>query len=117
MTQEQFYYCLNRILELREKIDKAYNVRRKAQATESSLYEEQQVDFGSLRSFAERKENADKNTAEAHALIKELAAQEAKIRTFVPVTYYGTKISAAQPGLSPLYVVVEPQSIKIGKST
>ncbi|MCX2740871.1 hypothetical protein [Pontibacter anaerobius] len=115
MTQEQFYYCLNRILELRDKINETCNVRRRAQVTESTMYEGQQVDFDSLRRYAENKENADRNTAEAHALIKELAAQEAKIRVFVPVSFYGSKIMASQPGKPPLYVVVEPKNIDIEK--
>jgi hypothetical protein len=116
MTQDQFYYCLSRILELRESINETYNVRRKAQATESAQAEEQQVGFDALRRFSENKDNADRNTAEAHALIKELAAQEAKIRAFVPVSFYGTRVEASQPELPPLYVVVEAQSINIGEA-
>ena len=116
MTQDQFYYCLSRILELREQIKETYNVRRKAQATESAQAEEQRVNFDSLRRFAENKEDADKNTAEAQALSKELAAQEAKVRVFVPLSFYGTRIEATQPGQPPLYVVVETQSITIGEA-
>ena len=115
MTQDQFYFCSYRILELREKLQATYDVRKKAQVTESALADEQQVDFDSLKQFVENKTNADKNTAEAQALIKELAAQEAKIRAFVPVSLYGSKIEAAQPGQPLLYVVVDPHSITIGE--
>ncbi|MCP2043340.1 hypothetical protein [Pontibacter sp. HSC-36F09] len=117
MTQDQFYFCSYRILELREKLQATYDVRKKAQVTESALADEQQVDFDSLKQFVENKTNADKNTAEAQALIKELAAQEAKIRAFVPVSLYSTKIEATQPGRPPLQVVVDPQSITIGEVT
>ncbi|GAB3196912.1 hypothetical protein ABID22_002160 [Pontibacter aydingkolensis] len=117
MKQEQFYYCLSRILKLREKIEQTYLVRRNAQAIESAQTQEQQVGFDSLKLFAENKENADKNTAEEKALIKELAAQEAKIRTFVPVALYGTRIEATLPGHTTLNVVIEIQSIVIEKAT
>ncbi|NEM99446.1 hypothetical protein [Pontibacter burrus] len=114
MTQDQFYHCLNRILELREKIKQTYDVRRKAQAAESAEAEEQ-VDFDSLRRFADNKEKADKNTANSQALLKELAAQEAKIRVFVPAQLYGTRIEATLPGQAPLYVLVETDQIVIEK--
>jgi hypothetical protein len=39
MTQAQFYFCLSRILKLREKIKSTYDVRRKAQVAESTLAE------------------------------------------------------------------------------
>jgi hypothetical protein len=116
MTQEQFYFCLSKILELREKIEDTSNIRRKAQVTESALAEGHQVNFDSLRRFADNKEYADKNTIEAHAFIKELAAQEAKIRHFVPVSLYTTRIEIVQPGLPALYVVVEAQHINIKKA-
>ncbi|WP_242929055.1 hypothetical protein [Pontibacter vulgaris] len=118
MTQDQFYYCLNRIVELREKIKETYIVRRRAQAIESAQAEvQQQVDFNSLKVFAENKESADKNTAEAQALLKELAAQEAKIRAFVPVSIYGVRIKASYLDRPDLYLVVEAQSITIEKAT
>lgn len=117
MTQDQFYYCLERILELREKIKATYNVRRKAQAAESALADERQVDFDSLQRFANNKENADRNTAEAQALIKELAAQEAKIRAFVPVSVYGTRIGVTQLGQPPLHVLVETDQIYIKRAS
>ncbi|NDK55724.1 hypothetical protein [Pontibacter fetidus] len=117
MTQEQFYYCLNRIVELREKIMETYIVRRRAQAIESAQAEEQQVDFNALKVFAENKEDADRNTAEAQALLKELAAQEAKIRAFVPVSVYGTKIKATHLDGPDLYLVVEAHRIAIEKAT
>ncbi|AKD03708.1 hypothetical protein POKO110462_02215 [Pontibacter korlensis] len=117
MTQDQFYYCLSRILELREKVKETYLVRKRAQAVETAQAEEQQVDFDSLRRFAENKKNAGRNTAEAQALLKELAAQEAKIRSFVPVTVYGTQIEATQPGQPPLHVLVETDQIYIKKDS
>jgi ATPase subunit of ABC transporter with duplicated ATPase domains len=117
MTQDQFYYCLERILELREKIKATYDVRRQAQAAESAMAEEQQVDFNSLQRFVNSKENAYKNTAEAQALIKELAAQEAKIRAFVPVSVYGTRIGVTQPGQPPLHVLVDTDQIYIKKTS
>lgn len=117
MTQDLFYNCLSRIVELREKIKETYNVRRKAHAIDSAQAEEQQVNFDALRRFSENKDNADRNTAEAHALIKELATQEAKIRAFVPVSFYGTKIKASHRELPPLYVVVQAQSIDIEEAT
>ncbi|WP_276499858.1 hypothetical protein [Pontibacter litorisediminis] len=116
MTQDQFYYCLERILELREKIKETCNVRRRAQAAESALAEEQHLNFDSLRRFAENKDSADRNTAECKELTKELAAQEAKIRAFVPVSAYGVTIDATQPQQPPLRVVVEANQINIGKS-
>ncbi|PTX15014.1 hypothetical protein C8N40_109112 [Pontibacter mucosus] len=116
MTQDQFYYCLGRILELREKIKETYDVRRRAQAIESAQAEEQ-VDFDSLSRFADNKEQADKNTAASQALLKELAAQEAKIRAFVPLPLYGTRIEAALPDQPPLYVLVETDQIAIEKGS
>lgn len=114
MTQEQFYHCLSRILELRKRIQETYNVRRNAQAKESAQAEEQ-VDFDSLRRFADNKEEANRNTASSHALLKELAAQEAKIRAFVPLPLYGTRIEATLPGKSLLYVRVGAEQISIEK--
>ncbi|GAB3196233.1 hypothetical protein ABID22_002823 [Pontibacter aydingkolensis] len=116
MTQEQFYYCLKWILELREKILETYASRRNAQAKEATQANEQQVDFDSLRRFAANKAGEDKNTAEAQARIKELAAQEAKIREFVPVSLYGTRIEAKHTGLQSLFVVLEADRIDIIKS-
>ncbi|WP_148561707.1 hypothetical protein [Pontibacter korlensis] len=92
-------------------------VRRRAQVTESALAEEKQLDFDSLRRFADNKEQADRNTASSHALLKELAAQEAKLRAFVPVSAYGTRIEATLPGHPPLYVLVETDRIYINKGS
>ncbi|WP_266205866.1 hypothetical protein [Pontibacter kalidii] len=116
MTQEQFYYCLSRVLELRERIKATYDIRRKAQALEATQAEEQQADFDSLRRFAENKESADRNTAESQALLKELAAQEAKIRAFVPLSLYGIRIEATQPGQLLLHVQVDTDQIRIEKA-
>lgn len=116
MTQEQFYYCLNRILELRQKLTGTHDTRKKAHAVESAQAEEL-LDFNALRQFAENKESADKNTAEAQALLKELAAQEAKIRAFVPVSVYGTRITATYLNHPPICVVVQLQSIEVEKGT
>ncbi len=116
MTQEQFYTCLQRILELREKIEKTYLVRRNAQVLESYQAAEQHVGFNALKKFAENKESADKNTAEANALLKELAKQEAKIRAFVPVSIYGVTIDAVQPGQPTLYIIVDAHQISVSKA-
>jgi hypothetical protein len=115
MTHEQFYNCLNRILELREKIKESHNVRRRAQAKDSAQAAEPQVDFNSIKVFAENKESADKNTAVTQALLKELALQEAKIRAFVPVSGYATRIKATYLEQPAIYVVIELQSIVIEK--
>lgn len=115
MTQEKFYYCLKRILELREKISETYASRRNTQVKEAAQANEQQVDFDSLRRFAANKAGEDKNTAEAQAQVKELAAQEAKIREFVPLSLYGTRIEAKHTGSQPLFVVVEADKIDIVK--
>lgn len=113
MTQDQFYYCLSRILVLRDKISGTYKARVSAQAAESAQAFEQQVNFDSLRRCASDKVSAEENTAEAQALVKELAAQETKIRNFVPVALYCTWIEATHAGDTPLYVSVETGMIKI----
>ena len=55
MTRKQFYNCLKSFIELREKINETYNVRIRAQVSESIMYEDRQVDFDSLRRIAETK--------------------------------------------------------------
>lgn len=117
MTQEQFYFCLDQILELRSRIKDTYTVRRKAQVIEATLAEEEQVSFDALKQFKENKESADKNTLESLSLLKKLAVQEASIRAYVPVSLYGKTIKATYQNLPVIYVTIDIQSIAIEKGT
>ncbi|WP_018477604.1 hypothetical protein [Pontibacter roseus] len=116
MKQDQFYYCLSRILELREKLGGTCTIRRREQVLEAAQAEVQQVDYEALRRFAENKDYTDKNTAETRALLKELGAQEAKIRAFVPLSFYRMRIKATQPGQPPLCLLVEADLIQVERA-
>ena len=117
MTEDQFYYCLSRILELRAKLAEAQAALRDARIGKPDQTDQGQMDFESLQRYATHKADANLNAAEANALIKELLAQEEKVRSFVPLPLYGTRIEASKQGQPPLYVVVEAHKVDVEKSS
>jgi len=116
MTKEQFYYCLDRICALRAKLFELKALPGEVDANSSADTDQNQINFEMLQDGVKRNTKGDRNMAAVRALKKELLAQEAKIRAYVPVALYGTRIEVSLPKLPLLYVVVEDQKLLVEKS-
>ncbi|WP_114783964.1 hypothetical protein [Botryobacter ruber] len=115
MTDEQFYYCVKRIYELRKQIPFSWNTLDDSEAEVSVSSNQKKVDFEMIEAYVNNKDDFDMDKATVHALIKEQIAQEDKLRKFVPVAFYGNRIQAKLPQQPTYYLIMNAQGINIEK--